>query len=108
MKLPEGMEAIVVARSSSNENFNIMQTNGFGVIDSTYCGPNDQWFIPIISTGEVNIKKGDRICQFRVQLTQSATFWQKLKWFLSSGVEFKVVDELYGNNRGGYGHSGVK
>ena len=108
MQLPAGMEAVVVARSSTNKNFHVVQSNAFGVIDHTYSGPNDQWHMPILATGEVNIKKGDRICQFRMQLSQKATVWQKLKWLFSSGVKIKIVDDLDNPNRGGLGHSGVK
>ena len=77
-------------------------------IDEAYCGPNDQWHMPIISTGEVNIKKGDRICQFRVQLSQKATVWQKLKWLFSNGVKIEIVEDLDNPNREGLGSSGVK
>lgn len=108
IQLPKGMEAIVSPRSSSNKRFHILQSNSVGVIDSQYCGPNDQWHMPVIATGEVNIKKGDRICQFRIQPSQKATFWQKLKWLLSSGVEIEVVNSLNNPDRGGLGHSGVK
>lgn len=108
MELPAGMEAVAVARSSSNKNFHVLQSNAMGVIDHTYCGPNDQWHMPIIATGEVNIKKGDRICQFRVQLSQKATAWQKIKWLLSNGVKIKVVEDLANPSREGLGHSGVR
>ena len=106
MQLPDGMEANAVSRSSTNKNFHVIQSNGLGVIDQPYCGDKDQWYMPILATGEVNIKKGDRICQFRIQLSQKATFWQKLKWLLSDGIEIKVVESLGNPNRGGLGHSG--
>lgn len=107
MQLPDGMEGNTVSRSSSNKKFNIIQSNSFGVIDQPYCGPDDQWHMPIIATGEVDIKKGDRICQFRIQLSQKATFWQKIKWLFSSGVEIQIVEDLNNPNRGGLGHSGT-
>jgi dUTP pyrophosphatase len=106
MELPKGMEALVVPRSSSNKKFNILQVNTPGVIDHSYCGNDDQWHMPVMTTGDVDIKKGDRICQFRVVLSQKATMWQKLKWLFSSGIKFKIVDNLTNNNRGGLGHSG--
>ena len=108
VQLPAGMEGVVAPRSSSNENFHILQANSPGIIDQPYCGEDDQWHMPIIPTGKVDIKKGDRICQFRIQLSQKATFWQKIKWLLSSGVEIEVVDNLVNPNRGGLGHSGIK
>lgn len=54
------------------------------------------------------ISEGDRICQFRIQLSQKATFWQKLKWFLFSGIKFVVVDNLNHKARGGFGSTGVE
>ena len=108
MQLPDGMEGIAAPRSSSNKKFNILQTNSPGVIDQPYCGENDQWHMPIISSGKVDIQKGDRICQFRIQPSQKATVWQKLKWLFSSGVKIEVVDYLGNPDRGGLGHSGVK
>ena len=57
---------------------------------------------------ETVIEAGDRICQFRIQLSQKATMWQKIKWLLSSGIELGEVDDLGDNNRGGFGTSGIK
>lgn len=108
MRLPKGMEGNAVLRSSSNKNFHILQSNAYGVIDWTYQGNKDQWHLPVISTGEVHIKKGDRVCQFRITPSQKATFWQKLRWFLSNGIVLKYVTDLNSKNRGGLGHSGIK
>ena len=49
---------------------------------------------------ETTIEAGDRICQFRIQLSQKATMWQKIKWLLSSGIEFMEVDDLGDDSRG--------
>jgi len=57
---------------------------------------------------ETTIEAGDRICQFRIQLSQKATMWQKIKWLFSSGVELVQVDDLGDNNRGGLGSTGIK
>lgn len=108
VKLPTGFEAIVALRSSSNKNFNISEPVAIGIIDNTYCGNNDQWKLPIIATGDVDIKKGDRVCQFRIQLSQKATIWQKIKWMLSSGIEIVEVSDLGDENRGGIGSTGIK
>ena len=45
MELPKGYEAHVVPRSSTFKNFGIIQTNSMGIIDETYCGDSDQWFL---------------------------------------------------------------
>ena len=106
MQLPAGMEAIIAPRSSSIKNYHFIQPNSPAVVDQPYRGDSDQWHYPLLCVGPVNIKKGDRICQFRVQLSQKATLWQKLKWLLSSGIEIKIVDSLGNPDRGGLGHSG--
>lgn len=106
MQLPAGMEAVAAPRSSSIKSFHFIQPNSPAVIDQPYCGDNDQWYGSILGVGEVDIRKGDRICQFRIQLSQKATMWQKLKWLFSSGVRIKVVKSLSGSNRGGLGSTG--
>ena len=70
------------------------------------------WKIPISlikapSKGnEIVIPAGARIAQFRIQLSQRATFIQKLKWLLSSGVVLEEVSVLNNKDRGGFGSSG--
>ena len=108
MKLPDGFEAIVAPRSSSNAKFEIIQTNSLGVIDNSYQGNNDEWKMPILTTGKCVIKKGDRICQFRIQLSQKATILQKLKWLFSDGIELEFVDNLSKEDRNGFGSTGIK
>ena len=66
MQLPEGYEAHVVPRSSTFKNFGIIQTNSQGVIDESYCGPNDQWVFPAYALRDTVINVNDRICQFRI------------------------------------------
>lgn len=108
IKLPKGFEAIIVPRSSTFKNFGIIQSNSQGIIDNSYCGNNDEWKFPAIALRDTIINEGDRICQFRIQLSQKATMWQKLKWFFSSGIKFVEVKSLNSNNRGGFGSTGVK
>lgn len=108
MKLPKGFEAVVLPRSSTYKKFGIIQTNSMGVIDNSYCGNNDEWKYPAIALRDTVIHEGDRICQFRIQLSQKATFWQKLKWAFSSGIKIVEVDNLNNSNRNGFGSTGVK
>ena len=108
MMLPKGYEAIVDSRSSIFKNFSVVLVNGQGIIDNTYCGDNDQWFAHVVAFAKTKIEKGDRICQFRIQLSQKATVWQKLKWLFTNGVRIKVVNRLGNPSRGGHGHSGIK
>lgn len=67
-----------------------------------------QWELLIIAIRPTSIEKGTRICQFRVQLSQKATTWQKIKWLFTSGVKLVEVDDLGNDNRGGFGSAGVK
>ena len=106
IKLPAGCEALVVPRSSTLKHFGIIQANHVGVIDNTYSGNNDQWHMPMIALRETMIDSHSRVCQFRIQLSQKATLWQKIKWFLSSGIKLVEVDNLGDNNRGGIGSTG--
>ena len=94
MKLPDGYEAHIVPRSSTFKNWGIIQTNSIGIIDNSYSGDNDQWMIPILAMEDTYVLKNDRICQFRIV--------KKMP-----DVEFKIVEHLDENDRGGFGSSGT-
>ena len=106
MQLPKGFEAIVAPRSSTPKHYGILCANSIGIIDNTYNGNNDIWMFPAFIYGNKSINHGDRICQFRIQLSQKATVLQKLKWLFSSGIKFIYVDKLENKNRGGIGSTG--
>lgn len=108
MKLPEGYEAIIAPRSSTFKKHGIIQANMIGVIDNSYSGNNDEWMFPVIALKDTTIESGIRICQFRIQLSQKATFKQKIKWLFSSGIKIKEVKSLNRESRGGFGSTGVK
>ena len=93
MKLPSGYEAHLVPRSSTFKNFGIIQTNSMGVIDESYCGDNDQWFMPALAVRDTVIHTNDRICQFRIMEHQPA-------------ITFSRVDRLDQPDRGGHGSTG--
>lgn len=95
MELPEGYEAHVVPRSSTFKHFGIIETNSMGVIDESYKGDNDFWFFPAYALRDTEIKKGQRICQFRIV--------EKMP-----EVELIEVDHLGNNDRGGHGSTGTK
>lgn len=108
MKLPEGYEAIVAPRSSTFKNYGLIMTNSIGVIDNSYSGDEDEWHFPayclkgewlhIVGEGLVlgtKVKKGDRICQFRIQRKMPS-------------VSFVKMETLGGENRGGLGSTGVE
>lgn len=108
LKLPKGYEAALLPRSGTFKNFGVICANSEGVIDNSYCGNNDEWRFPAIALRTTTIVKGDRICQFRIQLSQKATKWQKLKWLFTSKIKFEWVTDLGSVNRGGFGSTGVK
>lgn len=108
MELPKGFEAIVVPRSSTFRNYGILCANSFGVIDYSYNGDMDEWKFPAFSPKGSMILAKDRICQFRIQLSQKATVWQKIKWFLSNGIKIEKVERLNTINRGGVGSTGKR
>lgn len=113
MKLPEGYEAHIAPRSSTFKNYGIIQTNGIGVIDNSYSGTNDIWKMPVYCLKSntdtfygnefvyeyeikgTHIRKGDRICQFRIVKKQP-------------DIEFEEVMFLDETDRGGFGSTGVK
>ena len=107
MELPKGFEAIVAPRSSTYPNFYCGNTNFIGVIEDTYCGDDDIWKANVKADKTTAWKAGDRLFQFRIQLSQKATVWQKIKWLFWNGkVEFVPVEFLGNINRGGFGSSG--
>ena len=110
MALPKGFEAIMSARSGLYKNKFLMQTNGIGVIDNSYSGNNDIWKFPVINISFKDniIEEGDRVCQFRIQPSQFANWWTKLKWLFTSKIEFEEVAILNNKNRGGLGSTGIK
>ena len=95
MELPKGYEAHIVPRSSTFKKWGIIQTNHMGVIDNTYCGDDDWWFMSVYATKNTKIEKGDKICQFRIEK-------KMLK------IKFETVEVLGNKNRGGYGSTGSK
>ena len=92
--LPEGYEAHIVPRSSTFKNYGILQTNSMGVVDYTYRGDGDQWYMPAWATRDVTIEKNARICQFRIVRNQPR-------------LSFARVERLEGPDRGGFGSTGI-
>ena len=95
MKLPEGYEAHLVPRSSTFKNWGLIQTNGIGIIDNSYCGENDIWMMPVITTKITDIQVNDRICQFRIVKK------------MPSNITIKSVEHLNSIDRGGFGSTGT-
>ena len=94
MKLPMGYRANLHPRSSTYKNFRIIMANSTGIVDSSYCGDNDEWKFPALAIEDTIIHKGDRICQFEIVPTMG-------------NIEFEEVDSLDDKDRGGFGSSGI-
>lgn len=94
MQLPEGYEAHIIPRSSTYKNFGIIQSNHMGLVDESYCGPNDWWYMPAIALRDTKICKDDRICQFRIEKHQPR-------------IVFDEVEYLSAPDRGGIGSTGT-
>lgn len=107
MELPDGYEAILASRSSGPTKMKLMIPAGIGIIDNTYCSDDDEWYYVCSPMQATNIHAGDRVCQFRIQLSQKATLWQKIKWFFSNGIELVEVETLNNETRGGLGSTGI-
>lgn len=99
MRLPDGYEAVVVPRSSTYKNFGLIQTNSCGVIDETYgkFSSKDRWYVPMLATRDTEVNINDRICQFRIQKHQPEIIFEEIG-----------EGELDGQQRGGFGSTGIK
>jgi dUTP pyrophosphatase len=95
IEVPPSYFVMLVPRSSTHK-LGLMQANGAGVMDSDYCGDNDEYhFIAYNFTDHsVTIEKGTRLCQ--VLLIKYDKF------------DFNEVDVMGNSDRGGIGSTGVK
>ena len=92
IKLPDGFWGQVVPRSSLFKNHGLIQTNSFGVIDTSYCGEEDHWKLPVYATRVTTIEFNERICQFRI--VKDNNFY------------INEVDHMDNKSRGGFGSTG--
>lgn len=91
--VPEDHVFHVYARSSLFKKYGLVLANGVGVIDSDYCGPDDEVLLSVWNPGdaEVRIPAATRVAQGIV--------------FPRPRVRF-VVSEATGSGRGGFGSTG--
>jgi dUTP pyrophosphatase len=95
MRLPAGYEAHIVPRSSTFSRWGILQTNSMGVVDESYAGENDIWRMPVYAVRDTEIRRNDRICQFRIV--------EKMP-----PVALEEVDGMERESRGGFGSTGAR
>ena len=65
IEVPRGHFLGIFARSSTPLKRGLMVANGVGVVDSDYCGPNDEIKIQVLNftASPVTVNAGDRIAQ---------------------------------------------
>ncbi|MBQ1916840.1 MAG: deoxyuridine 5'-triphosphate nucleotidohydrolase [Lachnospiraceae bacterium] len=93
VKLPDGYEMITAPRSSTFKNYGLIQSNGIGVVDESYCGDDDVLMMPVFATRDVHISVNDRLCQFRLFKHQPE-------------IDFEEKEHLGTESRGGFGSTG--
>lgn len=96
MKMPEGIEAHLLPRSSTFKKWGIIQTNGMGIIDNAYCGDDDIWMMPVYATRDTHITAGSRVAQFKLEKTME-----------NERYHFTIVTNLDDPSRGGFGSTGM-
>jgi dUTP pyrophosphatase len=92
---PTGYFLMVAARSSLASKKGLMLANGVGIIDSDYCGENDEILISVYNFTDqsVVVERGERIAQ--------GVFMK-----IEQG-EWEDVEKMEGKNRGGFGSTGM-
>ncbi|MBY0496485.1 MAG: dUTP diphosphatase [Cyanobacteria bacterium] len=93
--VPSGHFLGIFARSSTPLKRGLMVANGVGIIDSDYCGPEDEIKIQVlnITDSPVRVARGDRLAQGIV--------------LPSPRIEWEEVDEMRVPTRGGFGSTGA-
>jgi dUTP pyrophosphatase len=95
IEVPAGHFLGVFARSSTPLKRGLIVANGVGVVDSDYCGPDDEIRVMVlnVTTAPVTVARGDRIAQGVI--------------LPFSRAEFVEVRETERKTRGGFGSTGV-
>ena len=86
------LTAEVLTLNTAFKNWHVIQTNSVGVIDNSYCGPNDWWKMPVYAMEDTKIEKGQKIAQFRIMEIQPEVVLEEGK--------------MEGEDRGGFGSTG--
>ena len=95
IELPEGYEALIRPRSSTAFEYGMLMACS-GVIDHMYCGDEDWWNFGAYVIRSGQIKKNDRICQFRIFKQQPSV----------AELNVETAEHLGNRNRGGFGSTG--
>ena len=95
IEVPTGYFLAIVARSSTPLKRGLVVSNGVGVIDPDYSGPQDEVMIQLlnITDADVQVRRGDRLAQGIVLAAPRVT-WDE-------------VAEIRDASRGGFGSTGM-
>lgn len=96
MKMPPRKKANVYPRSGMFKNYGFLLTNSVGQIDNAFQGNADEWGAMMYCTRDGEINYDDRILQFEVV---NRTM---------ENIKFEIVENLQGEDRGGYSSTGIK
>ena len=93
--VPRGNFLGIFARSSTPLKRGLIVANGVGVVDSDYCGPDDEVKVQVLNITQerVHIRKGDRIAQGVILAFARA--------------EIEDAPRPSANTRGGFGSTGA-
>lgn len=94
IQTPNGYMLNVYARSSLAHKKGLMLSNGVGVVDSDYAGPNDEILIAVynFTDAPVTVTQGERIAQGTFVKVEQA--------------QWHETHEIVAPNRGGFGSTG--
>lgn len=96
IKPPSGYHLEIYIRSSvAVKNHGLVLANGIGLIDSSYCGPNDEIKVALLnmSNNDIHFQAGDRIAQLVAKK--------------NNHIIYKEVKEIKNPSRGGFGSTGT-
>ena len=96
IEVPSGYFLAIFARSSTPLKRGLIVSNGVGVIDPDYSGPNDEVMIQVmnVTDSDVSIHRGDRLAQ-GIILPAPRVSWEE-------------VSEIREVTRGGFGSTGSR
>jgi len=94
VEVPDGYALIIASRSSTPRKHGLTKPHGIGVIDKDYCGQEDEVKIQVynFTDNTVKIPKGTKLAQgLFVRVDR---------------MDFREVDEINSESRGGFGSTG--
>jgi dUTP pyrophosphatase len=95
IEVPTGYFLAIFARSSTPLKRGLVVSNGVGVIDPDYSGPNDEVMIQVMNITDLDVRigRGDRLAQ-GIVLPAPRVVWEE-------------VSEIREVTRGGFGATGA-